>query len=110
MEICIIAAKPEQFKQWLQKLEETIPETKLSKEDLIIKLYLICVEKCILNEPRTNIEPQLDVLLKKNVKSDWSFELTDEWLDNPQNGLTSEQVKYIRGLTDKVKASQKNSK
>jgi hypothetical protein len=28
--------------------------------------------------------------------------------DNPNSKLMPEQVKYIRGLTDKIKAAQKN--
>jgi len=32
---------------------------------------------------------------------------TDEWLSNSKNGLTPEQIKYIRGLTDKVKIACK---
>ena len=110
LEICIIAAKPEQFKQWLSQFETAIPESKLSKDFLIIKLYLVCLNKCVLNEPRTEIENRLGALLKEKIELSWSFELTDEWLDNPKNGLTPEQVKYMRGLTDKVKTSQKNLK
>ena len=108
METCIIAVKSEQFKQQLKQFETAIPEDKLSKENLVIKLYLTCIEKCALNEPMTDVELRLDALLKGNVKLSWSFDLIDEWLDNQQNGLNPEQVKYIRGLTDKIKASQKN--
>ena len=107
VEICIITAKPDQFNKWLKKLDAAIPEGKLSKDDLLIKLYLVCLNKCIWNEPRTEIENRLDALLKEKIELDWSFELTNEWLDNPKNGLTAEQIKYIRELTDKVKASQK---
>ena len=110
MEICIITAKPVLFGKWLKQLETAIPEAKLSKSDLIIKLYLVCVVKCVLNQPRTEIETRLDALLKEKVELEWSFDLTDEWLNNPKNGLTPEQIKYIRNLTDKVKASQKNVK
>ena len=78
-----------------------------TKDSLLIKLYLVCLNKCILNEPRTEIESRLDALLKEKIELSWSFELTDDWLDNPKNGLTAEQIKYIRELTDKVKASQK---
>jgi tetratricopeptide (TPR) repeat protein len=108
MELCTITTRPEQFNQWLKRFEAAIPEAKLSKEDLIPKLYLICVNKSILNEPRQDIENRLDALLKEKVKLNWSFDMTDEWLDNPKNGLTPEQVKYIRGLTDKIKTTQKN--
>jgi len=108
LEICIIGAKPELFSQRLKQLEKAVPEDKLSKDDLLIKLYLVCLNKCVLNEPRTEIENRLEALLKDNVKSSWDFELTDEWLDNPKNGLTPEQIKYMRGLSDKIKATQKN--
>ena len=107
LEICIITGQPEQFNKWLKQFA-AIPESKLSKAALLIKLYLVCLNKCILNEPRTEMENRLEALLKEKIELDWSFELTDEWLDNPKNGLTPEQIKYIRELSDKVKASQKN--
>lgn len=110
MEISIVTAKPELFGQALKQFETAIPEDKLSKEDLIIKLYLVCLNKCVLNEPRMEIENQLETLLKEKIELNWDFELTDEWLDNPKNGLTPEQIKYMRGLTDKIKATQKNLK
>ena len=103
MEICIIAARPEQFSQWLRQFETAIPSNKLSNENLLTKLYLVCLNKCVLNEQRTDVENQLDALLKGEVKLKWSFDLINEWLDNSKNSLTPEQVKYIRGLTDKVK-------
>ena len=103
MEICIIAGRQEQFSHWLRQFEAAIPGNKLSKENLLIKLYLVCLNKCVLNEQRTDVENQLDALLKGEVKLKWSFDLINGWLDNPKNSLTPEQVKYIRGLTDKVK-------
>lgn len=103
MEICIIAARPEQFSQWLRQFETAIPGNKLSKENLLTKLYLVCLNRCVLNEQRTDVENQLDALLKGEVKLKWSFDLINEWLDNSKNSLTPEQIKYIRGLTDKVK-------
>jgi len=107
LEICIITAKPELFCKWLKQFENAVPEAKLSKDDLFIKLYLVCIERCVLNHPRTEIETRLDALLKEKVELNWLFDLTDEWLKNPKNGLTPEQIKYVLNLTDKVKASQK---
>ena len=105
MEVCIIAGKPDQFSHWLNRLETNIPENKLSKGNLIIKLYLLLVNKYVINDSTSSIEKQLDILLKdkSNIKLSWSFDLIDEWLKNPKNGLTQKQIKYIRDLTAEVK-------
>jgi tetratricopeptide (TPR) repeat protein len=107
MEICILDGKSKQFEHWLEQFEESIPKNELSKGNLAIKLFLILAHKCVMNESTTDIEKQLDVLLKYNIELDWSFELTDEWLKSSKNGLTSEQIKYIKSLTSKLKDAQR---
>lgn len=110
MEVFIITGKIDSFQSWLKKFETSIPENKLSKDHLVIKLYLTLINKCIINDSCTDTEKRLDELFKdnKDIKLDWSFELTDEWLNNPKNGLTSEQIKYIEDLTKRIKAIQKS--
>jgi tetratricopeptide (TPR) repeat protein len=110
MEICIITGKTNSFQSWLKKFETSIPENKLSKDHLVIKLYLTLINKCIINDSCTDTEKRLDELLKdnKDINPGWSFELTDEWLNSSKNGLTSEQIKYIEDLTKRIKAIQKS--
>jgi len=106
MRMNLVCARMDQFNKWLKQFETKFPENKLSKENLIIKLYLICVMKCIQNEPRTEIEKQLEALLKDKFESNRDIEV---WTRNGlQTIVTQEQLKYIRELTDKGKASQKN--
>lgn len=109
MEICIITANPEQFNQWVKHFDAAVPEAKLSKGELQIKLYLLCVHKKACNATADDIEPRLDALLKENIHSHWSFGCMEEWLNNPNSKLMPEQVKYIRGLTEKIKTAQKKS-
>lgn len=106
IEVCIIAGKSDKFKYWLKQFERNTPKNKLSKDDLIIKLYLTLVSKCVMNATTTDIEKRLNALLKNkgNIRLNWSFDLTDKWLKNSKNGLTPKQIKYIQDLTNKIKA------
>jgi len=102
LEVCIVAGKPDKFNYWLEQMEKNIPDKELSPDNAIIKCYLTLVNRCIINTPRENLEKQLDELLPKGIEPEWSFDLINEWLNKPSNGLTPQQIKYIQDLTRKL--------
>jgi len=106
LEVCIVAGKLDKFNYWLEQMEKNIPDKELSPDNAIIKCYLTLVNRCIMNAPRENLEKQLGELLPKGITIDWSFDLTNEWLNKPSNGLTPQQIKYIQDLTRKVKREE----
>lgn len=108
LEVSLISRSLKQFSEVLSRFDAAVPEYKLSKEDLIVKLYLICIYKSLVNESGKETEARLRELLKEHVKLKWSFDLTDGWLSNPASNLTLEQMNYIRALTDRIKTTQSN--
>lgn len=108
LEVDLISNSLKQFGEVLKQFSAAVPDYRLSKEDFIVKLYLICIYKTLKNESPKETEMQLNEQLKEHVKLKWSFDLTDGWLNNPNNNLTPEQIYYIRTLTDRVKSTQSN--
>ena len=106
LEVSLISRSLKQFGEVLGRFDAAVPEYKLPKEDLIIKLYLTCIYKSLKNESAKETEARLNELLKEHVKLKWSFDLTDGWLSDPYSNLTLEQTNYIRALTDRIKTTQ----
>lgn len=108
LELSLITNVAAQFHEWIKRFESEIPGEKLSEEHLGINFYFTCIYKCIVNESNEAIEKQLNELLTGEIDLKWSFDLINEWLGDSKNGLTMEQIIYIRKLTNKVQSTQKH--
>lgn len=72
-----------------------------NEAEKIIYAYFECVTKKLLNMDTSSCESELDMLLKKNVSIDWSFELIEAWLGGAN--ISAETKRYISDKTNRIK-------